>query len=203
MRIIFDEKNKVFLLHTENTTYGLAVVDDRYVEHLYYGARIEDTDIRYLLREDEAPFTPSVNKRETGAFLDCAPMEYPETGMGDYRESAFCVRSMTGYRASELAYEGYEIEDGKPELRGLPATWGSPEDCMTLKVFLRDSLLGIKVTLLYLQSVTYYFLVLALLLHHPPFVSFFLAEHDTTKAAMPANATYLIVLIIFPSLDKC
>lgn len=149
MRIIFDEKNKVFLLHTENTTYGLAVVDDRYVEHLYYGARIEDTDIRYLLREDEAPFTPSVNKRETGAFLDCAPMEYPETGMGDYRESAFCVRSMAGYRASELAYEGYEIEDGKPELRGLPATWGSPEDCMTLKVFLRDSLLGIKVTLLY------------------------------------------------------
>ncbi len=35
MKIIFDEKNKVFLLHTENTTYGLAVVDDRYVEHLY------------------------------------------------------------------------------------------------------------------------------------------------------------------------
>ena len=102
MKIIFDEKNKVFLLHTENTTYGLAVVDDRYVEHLYYGARIEDTDIRYLLRTDEAPFTPSVNKRETGAFLDCAPMEYPETGMGDYRESAFCVRSMAGHRASWL-----------------------------------------------------------------------------------------------------
>ena len=35
MKIIFDEKNKVFLLPTENTTYGLAVVDDRYVEHLY------------------------------------------------------------------------------------------------------------------------------------------------------------------------
>ena len=138
MKIIFDEKNKVFLLHTENTTYGLAVVDGRYVEHLYYGARIEDTDIRYLLRADEAPFTPSVNKRETGAFLDCAPMEYPETGMGDYRESAFCVRSMAGHRASELAYEGYAIEKGKPELPGLPATWGNQDDCMTLKVFLRD-----------------------------------------------------------------
>lgn len=149
MKIIFDEKNKVFLLHTENTTYGLAVVDDRYVEHLYYGARIEDTDIRYLLRADEAPFTPSVNKRETGAFLDCAPMEYPETGMGDYRESAFCVRSMAGHRASELAYEGYAIEKGKPELPELPATWGNQDDCMTLKVFLRDSLLGVKVTLLY------------------------------------------------------
>ena len=84
--IRFDEKNKVFLLNTENTSYGIAIVDDRYVEHLYYGAKLVETDIRYLLREDEAPFTPSVNKRETGAFLDFAPMEYPETGMGDYRE---------------------------------------------------------------------------------------------------------------------
>ena len=37
-------------------------------------------------------------------------MEYPESGMGDYRESAICVRSMSGYRASELIYEGYEIK---------------------------------------------------------------------------------------------
>ena len=71
----FDEKNKVFfLLDTENTTYAIAIVDDRYVEHLWYGAKIEGENLRYLLREDEAPFTPAVNKRETGAFLDCAPM---------------------------------------------------------------------------------------------------------------------------------
>lgn len=147
--IRFDEKNKVFLLDTENTSYGIAIVEDRYIEHLYYGTRLEDTDIRYLLREDEAPFTPSVNKRETGAFLDFAPMEYPETGMGDYRESALSVRSMQGHRASELCYEGYEIVAGKPELEGLPATWGKDSECSTLKIFCRDSLLGMKVTLMY------------------------------------------------------
>lgn len=149
MKIIFDEKNNVFLLCTENTAYALAVVDGRYVEHLYYGKYLDTTDLRFLLREDEAPMVPSVNKRETGAFLDCAPMEYPETGMGDYRESALCVRNMAGHRASELAYEGYEIMDGKPKLEGLPAVWGSESECMTLKIFLRDSLLGMKVTLLY------------------------------------------------------
>lgn len=147
--IRFDEKNKVFLLDTANTSYGIAIVDDRYIEHLYYGRRLEDTDIRYLLREDEAPFTPSVNKRETGAFLDFAPMEYPETGMGDYRESALSVRSMQGHRASELCYEGYEIVAGKPALEGLPATWGKDSECSTLKIFCHDSLLGMKVTLLY------------------------------------------------------
>ncbi len=147
--IRFDEKNKVFLLNTENTSYGIAIVDDRYVEHLYYGAKLVETDIRYLLREDEAPFTPSVNKRETGAFLDFAPMEYPETGMGDYRESALCVRDTGGHRASELCYEGYEILAGKPALEGLPATWGDDSQCSTLKIFCRDSLLGMKVTLIY------------------------------------------------------
>ena len=147
--IRFDEKNKVFLLDTENTTYGIAIVDDRYVEHLWYGAKIEGENLRYLLREDEGPLTPSQKKRETGAFLDCAPMEYPETGMGDYRESALCVRSMAGHRASELWYEGYEIVQGKPALDGLPATWGSESDCSTLKILCRDMLLGMKVTLLY------------------------------------------------------
>ena len=56
MRVVFDEKNKVFLLHTQNTTYAIAVTEDKYVNHLYYGKKLEDTDIRYLLREDEAPF---------------------------------------------------------------------------------------------------------------------------------------------------
>ena len=147
--IRFDEKNKVFLLDTENSTYGIAIVDDRYVEHLWYGAKIEGENLRYLLREDEGPLTPSQKKRETGAFLDCAPMEYPETGMGDYRESVLCVRSMAGHRASELWYEGYEIVQGKPALDGLPATWGSESDCSTLKIYCRDALLGMKVTLLY------------------------------------------------------
>lgn len=147
--IRFDDKNKVFLLSTKNTSYGIGIVDDRYVEHLYYGKKIEDTNIRYLLRADEAPYTPSENRRECAAYLDCAPMEYPEAGMGDYRESALVVRSTKGYRASELCYKGYEVTTGKPALEGLPATWGGDSDCSTLKIFCYDKLLGMKVTLMY------------------------------------------------------
>ena len=147
--IKFDDREKVFLIETENTSYGIAIVDDKYVEHAYYGSKLKDMDIRYLLREDEAPFVPSVNKRETGAFLDFAPMEYPQTGMGDYRESAFCVKSLSGYRASELYYLGYEIVSGKPNLDGLPATWGDDSQCSTLKIFCFDKVLGIKLTLMY------------------------------------------------------
>ena len=89
MNIKYDENRQVFLINTEHTSYGMAVTDGRYLCHLYYGKRIEDTDLRYLLREDEPPFVPSENVRETGSFLDAAYMEYPESGMGDNRESAF------------------------------------------------------------------------------------------------------------------
>ncbi len=149
MNIKYDENRQVFLINTEHTSYGMAVTDGRYLCHLYYGKRIEDTDLRYLLREDEPPFVPSENVRETGSFLDAAYMEYPESGMGDYRESAFCMRDERGFRASELSYDGYEIRKGKPGLEGLPAVWGSEEDCMTLKIWLKDELTGVRVTLLY------------------------------------------------------
>lgn len=149
MEIIFDKERNIFLLSTENTSYGIAVSPEGYLQHLYYGKRLTDTDIRYLLREDEPPYTPSVNFREKNSYLDCAPMEYPEFGMGDYRECALCVRNADGYRASEMRYAGYEIMEGKPGLEGLPATWGDKETCMTLKLYLRDDVLGMKAVLLY------------------------------------------------------
>lgn len=149
MSIIFDQDKKVFLLHTPNTTYGMAITDDKYISHLYYGRRVKSADIRYLLREDEPPFVPSRNLREKNSFLDCTPLEFPEGGMGDYRECAFCARSEGGHRASELGYEGYEIINGKPSIEGLPATWGNQEDCTTLKLYLGDPVLGIKVCLQY------------------------------------------------------
>ena len=149
MGIIFDETNKVFLLNTKNTTYGIAVKEGMYLNHLYNGKKLEDTNIRYLMRGNEPPLIHSVNKREKNSFLDMAPMEYPETGMGDYRESAFCVRSEGGHRASELSYQSYQIIAGKPELEGLPATWGGEEDCTTLELFCRDETLGMEVQLLY------------------------------------------------------
>lgn len=149
MGIIFDEKENVFVLNTENTTYAIAVTDNVYLCHAYYGRRVEGRNFRYLLKEEEAPYVPSRNVREKNSFLDMAFMEYPETGMGDYRESAFCMRSLSGHRASELKYKGYEIVRGKPALEGLPATWGREEECSTLKLYCEDELTHVEICLQY------------------------------------------------------
>ncbi|MGN0298625.1 MAG: alpha-galactosidase [Lachnospiraceae bacterium] len=149
MSIFFDENNQIFTLNTPNTTYAIAVVDDVYLEHIYYGKRLQGSSIRYLTREEEGPLVPSKNKREECSFFDVAPMEYPEFGMGDYREAAFCVRSMAGHRGSELKFSRWEICAGKPKLQGLPVTWGNEEDCTTLKLYCVDALLGLEVCLQY------------------------------------------------------
>ena len=63
MNIQFDEKNRVFKLDTEHTSYVMAVVDNEgFLGHVYYGAKISDTDVAYLLRTDENPMVPQKNE---------------------------------------------------------------------------------------------------------------------------------------------
>lgn len=106
----------------------ISVVDDEgFIGHAYYGDRISDTDVRYLLRTDENPFVPSKNNRDRGSFFDAFPTEYPGNNVGDYREGAISVRCEDNSRAVSLVYAGHRIYEGKPGLKGLPATFTSGE----------------------------------------------------------------------------
>ena len=151
MGIEFYKEEQLFLLHTPNTTYGIGIVEG-YVGHLYYGKRIkkgEREQLRYLLRVEEQPRTPSVNEREKNTFLDTFPMEYPEHGMGDYREAALCIRSEGGHFASESLYEKHKIFKGKPKIKGMPASFGTEEECETLCITCFDPVLSMRVELYY------------------------------------------------------
>ena len=149
MGITFLEKEKVFRLDTPNTSYYMGISDDKYLGHIYYGKKLKETNIRYLLREQEAPFVPSVNGRDKLSYMDCFPMEYPTHGVGDFREDAIAVRTKGGHTALELHYKGHEIIKGKPMPEGLPATFGGEDDCETLKVYLQDEVLSLEVVLSY------------------------------------------------------
>ncbi len=150
MSICYDAEKGVFALHTPRTSYVIALGDaGKYVGHAYYGKHLGDTDVSYLLRTQEAPFTPSENPREMGSFLDFFPMEYPTYGRGDFREPCLVVRSATGHRVCELHYKRHEILDGKPGLPQLPATFGTKENCQTLQLYLEDAVHGLEVVLRY------------------------------------------------------
>ncbi|MGN0315014.1 MAG: alpha-galactosidase [Fusicatenibacter sp.] len=149
MRIHYDEKNRLFKLDTDHTTYLIGLTPEGYLGHVYYGRRIGNFGGAYRLRIEEAPFTPSVNQREKSAFLDYFPMEYPTGGIGDYRESCLNVRNEQGCMGAELLYLSHTMEKGKPGLPGLPSSFGSEKEVETLRIICEDRVLGLKAELMY------------------------------------------------------
>lgn len=88
MNIAYDAAHRIFKLDTDHTSYVIAVVDEEgFLCHAYYGDKISDTDVAYLLRTDEHPFVPSRNNRDRSAILDTlmrAGINAPGT-WGDYQ----------------------------------------------------------------------------------------------------------------------
>lgn len=149
MSIQFDEKQKIFKLDTDTSTYMIGLSPEGYVGHIYYGKRLQKPGGRYMLRMEEMPYTPSVNKREKSSFLDRFPMEYPTGGIGDYRESCLNVRNEQGCMGCEIFYKSHTIKKGKPALDGLPASFGTEEQVETLEILCEDPVLQMGVLLSY------------------------------------------------------
>lgn len=150
MSVKYYEKERIFKLDTPNTSYILGVVDEEnFVGHVYYGKKLKDYNVGYLMRTKEAPFVPSQNNRDRVSFLDSFPMEYPGSGLGDYRGSCISVKTKEGHEAVSLSYVSHKIYAGKPKLDGLPATFGAEGECETLELTCEDKALGLEVVLLY------------------------------------------------------
>ena len=150
MGVQFFEKERIFKLDTKASSYLIGIVDEEgFLGHIYYGKKMQDHDVAYLMRTQEAPFVPSTNARDRLSFLDSFPMEYPTHGLGDFREDAISVKTVGGHVALQLAYESHEIYGGKKALKDLPATFGKEEECTTLDILCEDRVLGLKVVLSY------------------------------------------------------
>lgn len=52
----------------------MKVCEEGYLAHVYYGNKVPDEDLTYLLRLDESPFTPATNDRDRASFMDTLPL---------------------------------------------------------------------------------------------------------------------------------
>lgn len=151
MPITFDKQLKVFKLENQQFTYAFMVYQENYLVHLYWGAKLPDTDLSYLMyRGRFASLSPYNTKVEDPFFSpDITPMEYPTNGAGDFRISALSVRNAGGDAVTDMRYVSHKIYDGKPALPGLPATFDREGKAQTLEVETLDAVTGVKATLLY------------------------------------------------------
>lgn len=148
MAIIFDEQSREFMLSTDHTSYVIKITDDGYAAHLYYGKKLNHFLQDAGLREGEFP-APGKLLREKGTYLSSLPFEYPTEGVGDSRPGALSVRNEKGQYGCELFYKEHSIEQGKPGIPGLPASFAGGEDIQTLRLVLTDPVLALTVTLFY------------------------------------------------------
>ncbi|MBO4731821.1 MAG: alpha-galactosidase, partial [Spirochaetaceae bacterium] len=156
MGIVFDQKNKVFKLDTPLSSYVMAVADkDKFLGHVYYGSRIDDTDTRYFLRTEDYPFIPEKMDRERVPFMGLFPFEFPGHGCGDFRAPCIEIRTAGGYTTVNPVYVSHSIVKGKPAIEGMPICAGMPavfaddKDCSTLKIVLEDKTSCVEIHLFY------------------------------------------------------
>ena len=86
MPITFDQQHHVFKLDTSVSTYAFMVYQENYLVHLYYGAKLPDTDLSYLMYRGkfDLPAAPHKPQRWRTLFFspDIQPFEYPTTAPG-------------------------------------------------------------------------------------------------------------------------
>ena len=57
MAIIVDQGKNIFTLHTKNSTYQMKVDELGFLLHTYYGSRIDNTDMSYLIYNMDRGFS--------------------------------------------------------------------------------------------------------------------------------------------------
>ena len=151
MSIEFHERERLFAITSGGMTYTFMVhgVYDRLV-HLYYGKAIPAAETVRLFADHTCPRSqsplPAEGKPGDGS-LNILPQEFSSFGVGDYRRASARIRNADGNGVTDAKYVSHRIFKGKPELPGLPASFG--DDAETLEVTLRDETTGVEFTLLY------------------------------------------------------
>lgn len=150
MAIQYEEENQVFHLQTKHTSYIMKVVGGKYLAHVYWGQKIQTPDMENSQLNRFIGFSAVTDNEDKTYSLDFVCQEYPTGCSTDYRIPAVSVVFEDGSRDTQLLYQNYRIELGKPELPGLPATYvRDQQEADTLIVTLEDTLQKLTVELWY------------------------------------------------------
>lgn len=152
MAIIYSADCRTFSLQTNTTTYQMKIGRLDYLYHLYYGAKLDDCDLSYQIRQYDRGFSgnPYESHEDRTFSLDAQPQEFTTQQQGDFRISSIELVNSDGSYAFEGRVKSWEIKDGKYRLEQLPTSFARESDhVQTLEIVLEDPITKVQVTLLY------------------------------------------------------
>lgn len=136
--IVYDSAHQRFVLQGDTMTYAFRLREGELL-HDYWGASAN------------VPEKPRDPPRVHGwrSWRSVVPWEFPDFGTGDFRSPAWRAVDAGAHPVQNLRYVSHAIVNGKPPMDGLPATFGTDKDVMTLTVTLRDPHSGLQAVLFY------------------------------------------------------
>ena len=98
MSICFYPEARVFTLQTASSTYQMKISEHGHLLHLYYGARLSDADLSYLIprtvRSHES--NPAEAGEDRIYSLAAYPQEFSSNDAGDYRIPSIELQNADG-----------------------------------------------------------------------------------------------------------
>jgi alpha-galactosidase len=148
--IYFDIDQQLFHLQNETLSYIIQIAEDGSLLQRYYGPRIRHYRQSNAIQTDNfRSFNINQIPGNWKFSLTELPQEITARGYGDYRLPSLTVRQENGAIYHKLRYSHHEIQKGKPELPGMPATKAQEQEAETLLITMEDQKLGLRVVLYY------------------------------------------------------
>lgn len=147
--MIYLNKDNVFHLSTNKTSYVFRALPTGQLEGMYYGKKIRNSsNFEYLYDKHAAGYSNSTpyTQKDTSLSLDHIALEYSSYGKGDYRLPAMELMACDGNFTTDFVFESAAVTKLKPNLKGLPSSYGDSE---TLTVIMCDEKLGAELHLFY------------------------------------------------------
>ncbi len=147
--ITYLSETKGFLLNGKNYSYALFVNSAGFLQHLYYGKKIEEGDLAFLVKAQGENLSPNPDDFNAAMATDSMPSECGSFGRGDFHSATAVIKRDDGAAMSSFKYLRHAIVGGVPKPNGLPCIRKADQ---TLTVTLKDDFSETEIDLNYSAS---------------------------------------------------
>ena len=148
MGIRFNKEDKIFHIQTKNSSYIFCVSDYQTIEHLYYGKKIPDDNVRYISNRQIYSFFAQEEKENRDFATATVGLEISPFNSGDMRTPSVVFDYENNVGCNRLRYRDHKIYMGRKAIDGLPYSRAT-EETETLEVRLTDDENAVEVVLYY------------------------------------------------------
>ena len=147
--IHYNCETKSFLINGKNYSYAVYINRAGFLQHIYYGRKIEENDLAYLVKTHGAAAEPAPEDLNMDLATDVMPSECGRFGRGDFRPATVIVRRKDGAAMSRFKYVRHAIVGDVHQISGMPCIRKADQ---TLTITLKDDFSVTEIDLNYSVS---------------------------------------------------